>query len=146
MNLQDIDDVIDAFYASISGPAGAQDWETSRLLMHPDARMVRTRLDADGNPVAFSFSVDSYRENTAPLLATMDFHEVEIARKTVRFGNVAQLFSAYEARDAPAGGRFIKRGMNMIHLYDDGARWWIMHVIWDDERDGVELPPKSWFD
>ena len=140
MNLHDIDELIEAFYDSISGPAGAQDWKRSALLFHPDARLVRTRLDESGSPVAFSFSVNGYREATAPLLAGMDFYEVEIARRTVRFGNVAQLFSAYEARDKREGGALIKRGMNMIHLFDDGRRWWIMHVIWDDEREGVSLP------
>jgi hypothetical protein len=28
----------------------------------------------------------------------------------------------------------------MIHLYDDGGRWWVMHAIWEDEREGVALP------
>ena len=140
MDLHDIDALIGAFYATISGPAGGQDWEGAKPLFHPDARLVRTRLDEEGRPVAFSFSVDGYREATAPILADFDFYEYEIARRTIRFGNVAQLFSAYEAYDRPEGGRLLKRGMNMIHLFDDGSRWWIMHVIWDDEREGVALP------
>lgn len=140
MDLHSIDDVIGCFYASISGSPGGQDWAASRRLFHPDARLVRTRLDAAGRPVALSFSVDGYRENTAPLLADIAFYERETARRTLRFGNIAQLFSIYEAHDAPEGGRLLKRGMNMIHLFDDAARWWIMHVIWDDERDGVVVP------
>ncbi len=140
MNLHDLDDIMHAFYDSISGPPGGQDWDRSRLLFHRDARLVRTRLDEQGRPVAYSFSVDGYREATMPLLAGVHFHEVEVARRTVRFGNIAQLFSAYEARDKPGGGALIKRGMNMIQAFDDGSRWWIMHVIWDDERDGVALP------
>ena len=140
MNLHDIDDLLDAFYETISGPPGGQDWARARTLFHPDARLVRTRLDAAGRPVAFSFSVDSYREATEPLLADIPFYEVETARRTVRFGNIAQVFSKYEAHDAPSGGAFIKRGMNMIQLYDDGSRWWVMHVIWDDERPGVSVP------
>ncbi|WP_146193560.1 hypothetical protein [Sphingosinicella humi] len=140
MGFHDIDQLIGAFYATISGPAGGQDWEGAKPLFHPDARLVRTKLDEAGRPVAFSFSVDGYREATAPLLASMDFYEHEIARRMVRFGNIAQIFSAYEAYDRPEGGRMLKRGMNMIQLFDDGARWWIMHVIWDDEREGVTLP------
>lgn len=149
MDLHDLDTVLEAFYASISGPAGGQDWATSALLLHADARLVRTRLDEAGRPVAFSFSVDGYREATAPLLAGFDFYEKEVKRRTVRFGNVAQVFSAYEAYDRPDGGALLKRGMNMIHLFDDGARWWIMHVIWDDERRGLTLPAtlfEDWHD
>jgi len=140
MNLHDLDTLLTAFYATISGPPGGQDWETARTLFHPDARLVRTRLDDEGKPVAFSFSVDGYREGTEPLLADIPFYEVETARRTVRFGNIAQVFSKYEAHDAPAGGNLIKRGMNMIQLFDDGTRWWIVHVIWDDERPGLSVP------
>lgn len=140
IDLRSLDEVIGALYASISGAPGGQDWELSRRLFHPDARLVRTRVDADGRPIALSFSVDSYQDNARQLLKDQPFFEIETARRTVRFGNVAQVFSAYEARPAPDAAELIKRGMNMIHLYDDGARWWIMHMIWDDEREGVSIP------
>ena len=140
MNLHDLDQLLEAFYDTISGAAGAQDWARAKTLFHPDARLVRTRLDEAGRPVAFSFSVDGYRLSTEPILAGIDFFEVQTGRRVVRFGNVAQVFSAYEARDSEVGGNLIKRGMNMIHLFDDGSRWWIMHVIWDDEREGVSIP------
>ncbi len=135
-----IDALMTALYSSISGPPGGQDFELSRRLQHPDVRLVRTRLDEDGRPVAFSFSGDEYEANARSLLAGMPFYEVETERRVVRFGNVAQVFSAYEARTSPEGGELIKRGMNMAHLYNDGARWWLMHLIWDDEREGVRVP------
>jgi hypothetical protein len=135
-----IDQLMTALYSSISGPPGGQDFELSRRLQHPDVRLVRTRLDEAGKPVAFSFSGDEYEANAKALLAGMPFHEVETERRVVRFGNIAQVFSAYEARTAPEGGELIKRGMNCAHLYHDGTRWWLMHLIWDDERDGVEVP------
>ncbi len=135
-----LDGLFDALYSSISGPPGGQDFELSRSIHHPQARLVRTRLDAEGKPVALSFSIDEYEENVRGLLADMHFHEIETDRRTVRFGNVAQAFSAYEARTAPEGGALIKRGMNFAHLYHDGARWWLMHLIWDDEREGVAIP------
>jgi hypothetical protein len=135
-----IDQLMTALYSSISGPPGGQDFELSRRLQHPDVRLVRTRLDEAGRPVALSFSGDEYEENAKGLLAGMPFYEVETERRVVRFGNIAQIFSAYEARTAPEGGELIKRGMNCAHLYNDGRRWWLMHLIWDDEREGVEVP------
>jgi hypothetical protein len=135
-----IDQLMTALYASISGPPGGQDFELSRRLQHPDVRLVRTRLDEAGRPVALSFSGDEYEANARALLAGTPFYEVETGRRVVRFGNIAQVFSAYEARGAPEGGELIKRGMNCAHLYNDGTRWWLMHMIWDDERDGVEVP------
>ncbi|HEX8513167.1 MAG TPA: hypothetical protein VF688_08670 [Allosphingosinicella sp.] len=135
-----IDALMTALYSSISGPPGGQDFELSRRVYHPDVRLVRTRLDEAGRPVAYSFSADDYEANAKALLKDMPFYEVETERRTVRFGNVAQVFSAYEARTAPEGGELIKRGMNCAHLFNDGRRWWLMHMIWDDERDGVEVP------
>jgi hypothetical protein len=135
-----IDELMTALYSSISGPPGGQDFELSKRLYHPDVRLVRTRLGEDGRPVALSFSADEYEANARALLAGMPFYEVETERRTVRFGNVAQVFSAYEARTAPAGGELIKRGMNCAHLFNDGERWWLMHLIWDDEREGVTVP------
>jgi hypothetical protein len=135
-----IDALMTALYGSISGPPGGQDWALSRRLQHPDVRLVRTRLDEAGRPVALSFSADEYEANAKALLDGIPFYEVETERRVVRFGNIAQVFSAYEARTAPQGGEPIKRGMNLAHLYHDGARWWLMHLIWDDEREGVEVP------
>jgi hypothetical protein len=135
-----IDALMTALYSSISGPPGGQDFELSRRLYHPDVRLVRTRLDEAGRPVAFSFSGDEYEANARTLLANIAFYEVETERRVVRFGNVAQVFSAYEARTARQGGERIKRGLNFAHLFNDGRRWWLMHLIWDDERPGVEVP------
>jgi hypothetical protein len=135
-----IDALMRALYSSISGPPGGQDFELSRRLEHPDVRLVRTRLDEAGRPVALSFSGEEYEANARALLAAAPFYEVETERRVVRFGNIAQVFSAYEARSAPEGGELIKRGMNCAHLYNDGSRWWLMHLIWDDERDGVAVP------
>ena len=135
-----LDDVIASMYSTISGAPGEQDWKTGRTLFHPEARLVRTRLDDDGKPIAFSFTIDEFYANVSELLKDMSFYEIEIARQTEQFGNIANVFSAYEAKQHPHDVELIKRGMNMIHLYDDGTRWWVMHVIWDDEREGLTLP------
>ena len=135
-----LDGLFDALYSSISGPPGGQDFELSRRVHHPDARLVRTGVDSAGNPTILSFSVDSYEENVRGILSDMHFYEIETERRTVRFGNVAQAYSAYEARDRPEGGTLIKKGLNFAHLYNDGSRWWLMHLIWDDEREGQTVP------
>ena len=72
-----------------------------------------------------------------------DFYEVEIARQEFRFGDIAHVLSAYEARTAPApAGKVLRRGVNSIQLMHDGERWWILSTIWDNEREGVTLPPE----
>ncbi|HEX8467660.1 MAG TPA: hypothetical protein VF620_07640, partial [Allosphingosinicella sp.] len=79
-----IDALMTALYSSISGPPGGQDFELSRRVYHPDVRLVRTRLDEAGRPVAYSFSADDYEANAKALLKDMPFYEVETERRTVR--------------------------------------------------------------
>ncbi|MEP3224877.1 MAG: hypothetical protein ABJO01_02795 [Parasphingorhabdus sp.] len=137
-----INAVMDTLYACISGPPGGQDWERDREIYHPRVLLNRTRI-VDGQPVIFPFSFDEFVESTIPLLADRSFYEVEIGRKTDIFGQIAHVYSTYEARETPDHPDVLFRGVNMIHLWNDGSRWWIMAMIWDNERDGVNLP-KQW--
>ena len=146
MQFTELDELITALYTAISGPDGGQDWDLERRICHPDARMVRTRVAEDGRPLMWSFDTEGFIEATIPLLEGRAFYEVETDRKTFQFGNVAQVFSAYEGREGGPDGELLFKGMNMIHCFWDGDRWWIMHVIWDNEREGVKLPPAEWYD
>ena len=138
-----IDKVMDAVYECISGPPGGQDWVRDREIYHPRALITRTRI-VDGEPVAFTFSYDEFVEATIPILEGRSFYEIEIGRKTDVFGQIAHVFSAYEARETPNHPDIQFRGVNMVHLWNDGSdcsgRWWIMSIIWDNEREGLALP------
>ena len=146
----EIDGVIRTLYECISGEDGGQDWERDREIYHPDALITRTRI-VDGNPVAFTFDFDGFRDATIPLLEGRSFYEIETRRKTQRFGQIAHVFSAYEARERPTSEDVQFRGINMIHLWKGtldiwpDERWWIMSIIWDNERDGVNINP-HWFE
>lgn len=141
-----IDEVMATLYECISGPPGGQDWERDREIYHPRALITRTRIE-DGQPVAYTFGYDEFVAATIPLLAGRSFYEIEIGRKTDIFGQIAHVYSTYEARETPGHPEIQFRGVNMTHLWNDGpdcsGRWWIMAMIWDNERDGVVLP-KEW--
>jgi hypothetical protein len=136
-----IDKVIATLYATVSGPAGrAIDWDRERRMYHAAARLMRTGVDDDGRPWIKAMTIDDFIEDTTPFFAENDFYEYEIARHVDRFGNIAQVRSAYEARRDTADPALLKRGVNLIQLYNDGERWWITSVTWDDERHGTRLP------
>ena len=135
-----LDALIHAFYDAVSGPAGARDWSLEREIFHPQARLMRTGVDEQGRPWIRVMSVDEYIEDTAPFFAANDFYEIEVARRADRFGNVAQVRSVYEARKSPGDARVLKRGVNSIQLFHDGDRWWVVSVLWDNERPGVSVP------
>jgi len=134
--------VIDAMYAMVSGPAGPRDWALQKTIFHPDARQMRTGLDADANPWIKIMSLDDYAADTKAFFASNDFYEIEVARRVHEFGNIAHVWSVYEARRAPNDQTPERRGINSIQLYRDGrGRWQIVSMIWDNERPGLNI---SW--
>lgn len=136
----DIDVLIRDFYGTISGPAGPRDWTRESAIFHPAARLIRTGVDAQGRPWMKVMTVDDYVADTSPFFAANDFYEVEVGRRIDRFGNVAHVRSVYEARSSPDAPDVLRRGVNSIQLFHDGTRWWVVSVLWDNERDGVAVP------
>lgn len=136
-----LDGIIDALYASISGPAGVErDWPRFRTLFVPDARMMPTGRRQDGTGVRRAWTLDEYIATAGPQLKAGGFFEREIARRTDRFGNVVHLFSTYESRRKAEDPQPFMRGINSIQLWNDGARWWIITVFWENESPTVPIP------
>ena len=141
-DVDSIDNLIHALYEIISAPAGvARNWDRDRNLFFPGARLIRTSVDKNGKPKARSMEFETYKLSVDQLLKNQGFHEKEIARKTNQFGNFAHVLSSYEARHNLDDKVAFKRGLNSIQLYFDGKRWWIVNMIWDNERPGLRLPP-----
>ena len=62
-------------------------------------------------------------------------YEVETNRRIDLFGNIAHVWSAYEARRSPNDAEPERRGINSIQLFrHPDAGWRIIHMIWDNER------------
>lgn len=70
------------------------------------------------------------------------FFEREIARRTETFGNIAHAFSTSEARHKADDAKPFSRGINSIQLMNDGKRWWIVTIFWQDEDEKAPLPEK----
>jgi hypothetical protein len=126
---------IDEMYAMISGPKGPRDWSRQANCFLPEARQVRTWVDEQGRPQKVSMTLDEYSANTTPFFAENDFYEVETKRRIDRFGNMAHVWSHYEARRTPDEEPPERRGINSIQLFKDPDQGWrIIHMIWDNER------------
>lgn len=139
---KDIGAVIDAMYATVSGPAGPRDWALQREVFHPESRQIRTGVDADGRAWMKMMGREDYVADTTPYFMANDFFEVETARRVDVFGNMAQVWSVYEARRAPDDVEPERRGINSIQLYrDEDGLWSIVSMIWDNERPGVSVQP-----
>ena len=142
---EEIGHVLDEMYTMISGPAGPRDWSRQANCFLPDAKQVRTWVDEHGCPVRKSMSLDEYAENTQPFFDAQAFYEVETSRRIDLFGNIAHVWSAYEARRTPDEDAPERRGINSIQLFrDPDAGWRIVHMIWDNERNpALEWPNRA---
>lgn len=137
--------VVQAVYASISGPAEkdeARDWDRLRSLFLPDARLVLVRWQSpDGEEeVLRGWDVERFIEAAKGFYRESAFYEREIGRRVDRFGNIAQVFSAYESRVGSEESEPVARGINSVQLVRAKGRWWIAHLVWDVERPANPIP------
>ena len=64
--------------------------------------------------------------------------ERELSRRTESYGDIAQVLSTFER--TTSGG--LERGLNSVHLRHDGARWWIVSLVWTVEDPDRPLPTR----
>ncbi|MEN1729508.1 MAG: hypothetical protein AAGJ52_13815 [Pseudomonadota bacterium] len=136
--------LIDEMYALISGPGEkARDWERQGQLFMPGTRMIRTRLNDQGLPEPEVLLLEDYGENYKALKGGRDFYEIEVRNTIQIFGQVAQVFSVYEAFSDAEHQQRLKRGVNVIQCYRFDEGWKITAMAWDDERPGLLLDDES---
>ena len=140
-DVESMDAILGALYNVISGPAGERDWNRFRSLFLPEARMGAARKKPDGSFTASTFTAEGYIERAGRYFKENAFYESELSRKTEQFGQEAHVFSTYESRHA-AGEKPFVRGINSIQLFNDGKRWFIVSIFWDEERPENPLPEK----
>lgn len=138
-DVDSIDHVLVALYAVISGPPGERDWNRFRSLFLPGAHLTSTGKAADGSIRVHPNTVDDYVNRGGAYFLKNGFFESPIRSRTETFGSVAQVFSSYESRHN-AGEAPFARGINSLQLLNDGKRWWIVGILWDEERPDNPLP------
>lgn len=139
-----IDAIIKATYDVISGGKGEQrDWKRFRTLFHPDARLIPTGTSAQtGVTGARAFKPEEYIERSEPVMMQNGFYEREIARRTLVYGNIAHVFSTYEAKNNLSDKKPFLRGINSFQLLNDGKRWWVLTIFWQGETPKNPIPKK----
>jgi len=137
-DVKSLDSILIAIYDVISGPTGDRDWNRFRSLFVPEARLT-SATRKDGGPVRL-LDVEGYVRGAGSYFKTHAFYESAIANRIQKFGNIAQVFSSYASRTAP-GEKPFASGVNSIQLFNDGSRWWVISILWDEESPANPLPP-----
>jgi hypothetical protein len=138
-DVNSIDAILVALYSVISGPAGERDWNRFRSLFLPQAQLTSAGKGADGSVRVHPMSVEDYVRLAGDYFSQHAFFESPIVSRVQTFGNVSQVFSSYESRHS-AGEAPFARGINSFQLLYDGHRWWVVSILWDEERSDNPLP------
>ena len=138
-DVKSIDAILHALYDVISGPAGERDWNRFRSLFVPEARLTAVTKRPDGTAPVRLLSVDDYVKGAGGYFAKNGFFESAVVNRVQQFGNMAQVFSSYESRHA-ADEKPFTRGINSIQLLNDGTRWYVLSILWDEESAANPLP------
>lgn len=140
-HVETLDSTLETLYSVISGDKGeARNWELFKFLFHKDAKLIPTGKTEAGQFDANYMTPDDYIERAGKWLVDNGFHEVEISRNEQSFGNITQVFSTYESYRSKSDTEPFMRGINSIQLLNDGKRWWIINIYWQQETEDNPIP------
>ncbi len=127
-DLAAIERIMAALYQSISGTNDSErDWELSKSLFHPDARVSPNAFE---DRVRGVMTEDEFQADARPRIAPRAFFEWEVDRDVNITGEVASIRSHYQAAETPRGSPIIKEGVNHLILIKEDGRWQIMAIAW----------------
>jgi len=119
-DVKSIEAIITAYYDVVSG-SSTDPWQYERDNYIHAENAVITRLDDNGKAESHTLEAEYMPLVLAP---KEDFYEKELKRKVSQFGNIAQVWSAFEIRTDPKIESNV-RGLNSIQLHYEKGRWFI---------------------
>ena len=119
-DVKSIDAIIKAYYEVASG-SSQEPWQFERDKYIHSKNPLIIFLDENGKAELVTLEVlqNEFRQSERT-----DLYEKELKRKVSQFGNIVQVWSAYEIRYEPETSTNI-RGLVSLQLHYEKGRWWI---------------------
>jgi hypothetical protein len=136
-DVKSVDAIIKAYYDVNSG-SSSDPWEFERDTYTHSKNAQIIFLDENGKADLVKLEV---LQNHFRMSERKDFYEKELKRKVSQFGNIVQVWSAYEMRDEPETSTN-KRALVSIQLHYEQGRWWIDGWTNQNETDKNSLVTK----
>ena len=133
-DVKSVDAIIKAYYDVNSG-SSSDPWEFERDTYTHSKNAHIILLDENGKAELVKLEV---LQNEFRMSERKDSYEKELKRKVSQFGNIVQVWSAYEMRDEPETSTN-NRGLVSIQLHYEKGRWWIDGWTNQDETDKNSL-------
>jgi hypothetical protein len=127
------DAIVNTFYQLLSGDAGQRNWSKMRALCLPKAQFNAVRINSSGKKVNRFGSIDDYIKNTNTFFVKNQFYNQETDRKIADFGDIATVFSGYNAQInySNSGKQLQETGLITFQLVRARDRWYISSVFWN---------------
>lgn len=145
-DLSAVKSVVAALYEGLSAVPGVEpNWSSVRPLFISLARIIPPPVKKDSSVNVMD--VDSFMDwskNAASQSGVRlnGFYEREIASVVEFYGNIAHVFSTYEARNRKNDPEPFERGIKSIQLVKENGIWLVATVMWDTENDEKSIPKK----
>ncbi|MGL4598745.1 MAG: hypothetical protein ACRCYO_14610 [Bacteroidia bacterium] len=139
------DKLIAAFYACLNVQAGKtlDSARLTNLFYYSNAQIaavVQSRKDTS-KIKCYSMLLTQYIASMKTHTDTNRFWEWETGRQTISFANQATIYSAYAMIDVNSKGDTTKEsGINILHLFFDGKRWWILSCNYEEASAKYPIP------
>jgi hypothetical protein len=141
-DVRSMDAIMHAYYDVISGPAGNRDWNRFYSLFVPGGRLIQTdRAAPDSTPRTVVRTPQEFVQWIGPYMAKNALYEKEISHSVDTFGAITQRFSTHVIMDTPDDAK-PGRGIASAQLFNDGKRWYLVTVYWDNETPGNAIPSR----
>ena len=144
-----VDHLIASLYDVVSGPAGERDWDRFRALFLPEGQIVSIVAESAATKNAPARKGDAvfltpgmFAQRNGPYFKTNGFFEHSIAIRVEEFGNLIEVWSTSEIRDAKDDAQPSSRGIDSFQIVHAHRRFWIASLLFDHERPGLTLPDK----
>lgn len=142
-DVQSRDAIMHAIYDVISGPAGPRDWNRFYSLFAPGGRLIPTqRHGGDSATTVEALSPQDYAKLAGPYFEKNGFFEHELAHTIDTYGAITQDFSSYGSYHNANDAKPFARGINSFQLFNDGKRWYVVTIYWDEETPSTPIPER----
>lgn len=132
--------VVDAMYASISGPIGVpRDWQRFERAFTDAAQLIGYFSAPGEELVVRQWTPDVFREQIGPFLVETGVVETETRRSIQHFGHIAHVFSTYRAVFTDGEATSVT-GINSFQLIKTERGWKIQSLIWQQASEVLPLP------
>ena len=139
-----VEDILRAFYAAISTPAGGKlDQTRLRSLFVPGGRIAASVPPNSSRTADVRFlSPEEYAAISDAQTVTSGFFDRNSANQIERFGEMAHVYSTFESRINLDDPKPIRRGIKSFELLKSANRWYIVGIYWDWERPDLPIPER----